>query len=86
MIGTGCTAEAQIDTPGVQRLQRTELLGDHQRRMVRQHHATGTKANALGTRGQITQQYRGGGTADAGHVVMLCQPIALITPFFGMLC
>jgi hypothetical protein len=48
LVGTGCAAEAQIDAAGIERGQRAELLGDHQRRMVRQHDAAGADADRLG--------------------------------------
>ena len=30
-VGTGRSPEAEVDAPGIQRLERSELLGDHQR-------------------------------------------------------
>ena len=36
-------AEPEVDAPRVQRRERAELLGDRERRVVRQHHATGTE-------------------------------------------
>ena len=33
----GRTAEPEVDPPGIERFERAELLGDHERRVVRQH-------------------------------------------------
>ena len=41
-------AEAQIDAARIQRGQRAELLGHHQRRMVGQHDAARADADAAG--------------------------------------
>ena len=40
LVGTWCTAQAQVDSPGVQAGQGAELLGDYQWRVVGQHHST----------------------------------------------
>ncbi len=39
LVGAGRAAEAEIDAAGIQRVERAELLGDHQRRVVGQHDA-----------------------------------------------
>src|SRR5674476_246184 len=46
-------AQAQIDAAGKQRLQHLEALGDHQRRMVGQHHAAGADPDPAGHRGNL---------------------------------
>ena len=46
-IGAGRAAEPEIDAAGKQRLQHLEALGDHQRRVVGQHHAAGADADVL---------------------------------------
>jgi len=33
----------------------------------------------------MTDHHRGGSTGDTRHVVMLCQPVALVTETLGML-
>ena len=37
----GRAADPEVDAPGVQRLEHPELLGDHERHVVGQHHAAG---------------------------------------------
>jgi hypothetical protein len=37
LVGAGRAAQAQVDAAGVERSQRSELLGNHQRCMVGQH-------------------------------------------------
>jgi len=77
LVGARCTAKAQVDAAGIQRLQRAELFGDHQRRMVGQHHPAGTEADARGVGRQITDQHGGGGAGDAVHVVVFGDPETL---------
>ena len=67
-IGARSPAESQVDPVRVQRGQRAELLGDHQRRVIGQHHASGADADA----------------ARAGHVVMLGDPEPPEAQGFGM--
>ena len=43
-IGSRRAAEPEIDTAGKQRFQHLKSFGDHQRRMVHQHHAAGADA------------------------------------------
>ena len=44
-VRTGGAPEPQLNTAGEHLRQRAELLGDEQRRVVRQHHAPGTQAD-----------------------------------------
>ena len=78
LIAARRTAQAQIDTPRIERIQGAKLLGDHQRRVVRQHHAAGAEVQRLGIGGQIANQHRRRRAGDAGHVVVLGQPEAAI--------
>ena len=43
-VGAGGAADAEVDAAGMQRFEHLEALGDHQRRVVRQHHAAGADA------------------------------------------
>ena len=49
-VGAGRAAQAEVDAAGVQRGQGAELLGDDQRRVVRQHHAARADADGLACR------------------------------------
>ena len=50
LVGAGGPADPEIDPARVQRLEHPELLGDHERRVVRQHHAAGADPDRLGAR------------------------------------
>ena len=50
LIGPGGAAKPQVNAAGMQCRQRAELLGDQQRRMVRQHDPAGADANVDCTR------------------------------------
>ena len=57
-ITSGGAAEAQVDPAGKERFERAELLRNGQRRMIRQHDATGTYANCRGCIRNVTDQNR----------------------------
>ena len=78
-------AQAEIDAIRIERRQRPELLRDDQRRVIRQHHPARADADRLRPAGDIADDHRGRRAGDAGHVVMLGQPIPPIAPTFRML-
>ena len=47
LVGARRPAEAEVDAAGVQRLERAELLGDHDRRVIRQHDPARADADRL---------------------------------------
>ncbi len=57
LIAPRRAAKPKIDASRVQRIQGTELLGDHQRRMIRQHNTAGTKMQRGGIGCQIANQH-----------------------------
>ena len=71
--------------PGIERLERAELLGDHQRRVVRQHDAAGADADRARAAGDVPDHHRGRRAGDAGHVVVLGEPEAPVAPALGVL-
>jgi hypothetical protein len=83
-VGAGCAPEAEIDAARKQRLQRAELLRDHQRRVVRQHDPPGADAHRVGGGGDLPDHHRGRGAGDAGHVVVLRQPVAPVFQPLGV--
>ncbi len=83
-VGAGRAAEAEVDASRVKRLERAELFGDDQRRMIGQHDAAGAHANPRRAAGHVTDHHGGGGTGDARHVVMLGEPEAVIPEPFGV--
>ena len=85
LVGARRPAEPQVDASGVQRLERAELLGDDQRRVVRQHHAAGAHAHRLRAAGDVADDDRGGRAGDPGHVVMFGHPVAPVAQALAML-
>jgi hypothetical protein len=83
LIAARRAAKAEIDTPGIEGIQGAELLGDHQRRMVGQHHAAGTQMQSGGIGGEIANQHRGRRAGNADHIMVLRQPVAVIAARFG---
>ena len=72
-------AQAEVDAAWVQRLERTELLGDHQRRVVRQHDPRSPDPDPLGMCCNVRREDLGGAARKAGHVVVLGDPVAPIS-------
>ena len=85
LVGARRAAETEIDPAGIERGERAELLGDDERRVVRQHDATRADANRVRAARDMADHDGGRGTRDAGHVVMFGEPVTVITPAFGML-
>ena len=83
LVGPGRTAEAEVDPSGVQRLQGAELLGDGQRRVVRQHDAAGAEPDRLGVSGDVGNEDARRRGRDARHVVMLGVPDPPVAQVFG---
>ena len=77
--------QSEINATGKQRRQRAELLRHLERRVIGQHDAAGANANGLRAGTDMANQHRGRGARNAGHVVMLGQPEAVIAPRFRML-
>src|SRR5690606_37232135 len=84
-VGARGPAEAEIDTAGVQRGQRAELLGNDERRVVGQHDAARPDANRRGAGRHVGDDDGRGGTGDARHVVVLGQPEAAVAERLGAL-
>src|SRR6185369_858833 len=78
-ISARSATQPEIDSAGEQRLQRAELFGHLQRRVVRQHDPPGPNPDARCTSPHVTDQHGRGRAADAGHVVVLGQPEARVT-------
>ena len=77
-VAPGRAPDAEVDATRRDGFQHAELLGDLQRRVVRQHHARAADANALrGRRDRRHQDFRRGAD-DAAAVVVLGDPVAAI--------
>ena len=73
-VRAGRAAQAQVDPVGEQGLQRAELFGHDQRRVIGQHDAARADADALRPRRHMADDDGGRGAGDAGHVVVFGQP------------
>lgn len=62
----------------MERGERLELFGDHDRGVVGQQDAAGADAEVLGGVGEVADEDGGGGAGDAAHAVMLRHPISVI--------
>jgi len=78
LIRARSAADAEVDASRIQRCERAELLGDLQRRIVRQHDAAGADADRRRAAGDVADQHRRRRARDAGHVVMLGEPVARV--------
>ena len=77
------TADAQVDPARVQGFQGAELLRDHQRGVVGQHHAAGADPDRGGRRREVGDQHGRGGAGDGRHVVVLGHPEPAVSQFLG---
>src|SRR5690606_35416 len=75
---------AEIDAAGEEGSERSELLGDHQWRMIGQHDAAGADTDAFGGSGNMTDDNRGRSTCNPRHAVMFGKPEALVATVFGL--
>ena len=57
-VAAGRSPEAEIDAPWIQGRERTELLGDHEGRMVGQHDAAAAHANGRSRARHMPDEHR----------------------------
>ena len=69
-VGSRGAAQSEVDAPRGERLEHAELLGDHQRCVVGQHHAAGTEPDALRLAGQASHHQLGREGRGTGHGVV----------------
>jgi hypothetical protein len=86
LIAPRRATESKIDPPGIERLQRPELFGNHERCMVWKHDSARADADAARFPSHVTNDDRGRRAGDAGKIVMLGHPKAMVAPFLGVLC
>ena len=84
LVAARCATQTEVDTTRIQRLERTELLRDDEWRVVGQHDPACTDSNARCSSGDMTDHDRGCRTRDAGHVVMLGQPVPVVAELLRM--
>ncbi len=80
LVGAGSATQSEIDAPGKERGEGSELLGDNQWRVVRQHDPTGSNSDARCACSDMPDHHGRGGARDARHAMMLGQPEAAVTP------
>jgi hypothetical protein len=83
-VGPWSASHAEIDSPRRDRFEHSELLGNLERRVVRQHDARAADTNARRRRRDGRHQYLGGRSHNAVIVVMLRNPVAVVAERFAM--
>ena len=83
LIGARRAAETEIDAARKQRLQHLESLGDHQRRVVWQHHAARADAHMRRRRRDLADHDFGRGAGDVRKIVVFRDPVALVAEPVG---
>jgi hypothetical protein len=68
----------------MQRLERPELLGDHERRVVRQHDPSRPDPDRLGRVREVRDHDRRRRAGYPAQVVMLRDPVALVAESLGV--
>jgi len=84
LVAAGSSSQAEVDPAGIERLQRYELLGDHQRGVVGQHDSTGPNPDRGRAPGNVGNDHGRRGAGDPGQVVVLGDPVPMVTPPLGM--
>ena len=84
LVRSRCAPQPQVDPPRKERIERAELFGDDQRRMVGQHDPACADADRRRRGGDMADHHRGRGAGDPAHAVMLGDPIALEAERLGM--
>ena len=83
LIAAWRASKPQIDTTRIERIECSELFGNHQRSMVWQHDTAGSQMQRGGIGRQITNQNRRRRTGDTHHIMVLSQPEAVISALFS---
>jgi hypothetical protein len=77
--------QAQVDPPRIERIQRAELFGDHQRVVVGQHDPARAQPDRGGMVAHMGERDRHGRAGDPFHAVVFGHPVALIAAALGHL-
>ena len=85
LVGTGRASETQVDAPRMKRLESPELLGDHDRRVVREHDPTGADADRARPARYVRDHHRRRCARNPDRVVMLGEPEAAVAPTLDVL-
>src|SRR3954447_8313720 len=82
LVRTRRATECEIDAARVERLQRAELLGDDERRMVREHDAARSDPNRLRSGTDVRDDHGRCRARDAPDRMVLGDPEAAVAPGF----
>src|SRR6185312_14957713 len=85
LVAAGSAPEPEVDAAGKHALEGAELLGNRQRRVIREHDAARAKTNGRGVRGDVADQDARGRGGNRRHVVMLRVPDAQVSALLGRL-
>lgn len=83
LVASWGTADAEVDSPWIQRFEHRELLGNHEWCVVRQHDTTRTDGYPVCVGGQVRQEYWRRRARDRCHVVMFGHPEPQIAQRIG---
>ena len=75
-IGSGRAPDAEVDATRVEGLERAKDLEHVERRVVREHDASGAHADVARDPGDVADEHLGRRAGDAGDVVVLGDPVA----------
>ena len=75
-------ADAQIYASGIQRLQETKVLRHLERAVMGKHHSAAANPYSASAGGYLSDQHIRAGAGEIGQVVVLCQPVALVSQGF----
>jgi hypothetical protein len=84
-IGSRCAPDSEVDAAGSDGLEHAELFSHFERGVVRQHDPRTAHTNPPRRRGNCGDQNFGCRADNAGSVVMLRDPVALIAQCIALL-
>ncbi len=80
VVASGRAADPEIDPPRIEGFEHTELLGDFERAVMREHDAAGADAHGRGRGREPPGQNLGGGAGKSFRGMMFGDPITVIAP------
>jgi len=83
-IGSRRTADSKVNPAWEKGLQRAELLGDHERRVIREHDAASADTNRCRPGRNVRDDDGRCRARDPWHVVVLREPVAVDAQTLGV--
>lgn len=84
IVAAGSSSQAEINTPGIKRVQSAELLGDYKGRMIRKHDSPAADPDRTRRVRNVVYEDGGGGTGETGDSMMFSQPETPVAPFLDV--